>query len=245
MLAAGAQPQTVFCFVYQYRKYDEYGNGDIRRDIHLIEEYAADAAELVVEYDIPEVVILTVAAHAARHFKLVLVEGQLDYEERESGSYHVERRAAYGLICLQLYCGKGEQKREERARSRCDEHGEEKGHLTVIYKEGRFAQKRCAEGTDERAEHHNTVKGDVDYTAALGVHTRKRHDKKRNGVYQCFLKQEYHYSSSPSACASPSSFPSALSAEESFASEAERGACAFSAVRRARRSLMNFENPAK
>ena len=51
----------------------------------------------------------------------------------------------------------------------------------------------------EGAEDHNTFKGQVDDTTALGEHTGQRHDHQRHGIDQGLLNEECHASPPPSA----------------------------------------------
>ena len=149
---------------------------------------------------------------SVRHLQGILVGDNTDEEEHQGGRHQVQRRAADGLVGTQVDRGKAQKQREQRAEGRRDQHREKLHALqrdpVAALLEGEDGVARLQNAhepdADERAEDHDTFERQVDDTAALGEHARKRHDHQRDGINERLLNEKCHFASPPfsvSACA--------------------------------------------
>ena len=165
VFAARAQPETKARFVENDGEDDEDQNADIRCKIDLVQERLAEEADIraAVKAERRFLDHKPARAVAGEHLQRVLVGDDADEEQHQRGSEHVQRRAADGLVGLEVDRRKRQQQREHRAERRRNEHRQEHVALQrhpVARGLGRVKaagglQNAHEQHADERAEDHN------------------------------------------------------------------------------------------
>jgi hypothetical protein len=181
MLAAGAQPQTEFCFIQYYRCRDKDRKSYIGSDIAVLKEEISDYrytaqnrnafdAERIFEQNLLNVVILD---HAR-------------CKNSERGRKHIKRGAAYGLVGFHINGGIRVKQGENHSGKRGYQNGEQQQQLAakhilhLIYEE--YAGKS--------AHYHNAFERDIHNAASLRIHSAERNDQERDREKPGLLYQE-------------------------------------------------------
>jgi len=96
------------------------------------------------------------------------------------GGEHVQRRAADGLIRLEVDGGKREQQRKHGSRERRDKDGKQHRPLWMRRAEAAGIHKAEEQAGAKRADDHNTFERDIDHAAALREHAAERNEEQRD-----------------------------------------------------------------
>ena len=176
MLAARAQTQTQPRLIEHDVRENQRHEADEQKDVDR------QRAEVIDEH---AVAVIQLGGGGVVH--------ALGDDHRQRGGQQVERRAADGLIRVQIDRSERQQSGIQHARNARRENGDQ--HDGERARPGRHHLN--GDDAHQSADHHDALQRDVDNAAALGEHAAQRHHHQHDRIQQRIFQQQKHQSSPP------------------------------------------------
>ena len=179
MLTAGAQPQTEAGLVHDDVGRDEQDDGNGGRQVEILENQVVPETGAVHRGEAEGIAGDAHPVGNEDRGQALALDGP-GHDDGEGGRELVQRRAADGLVGLQVDGRKAQQQRKNHAGDARHQNGNEHRQLRMCGTEAALVQALQRKAGEQRANDHHALKCDVDDAGMLTEHAAHGDEQQRH-----------------------------------------------------------------